>query len=241
MNRKQFFPAERQILHFEGHNGPDAIKRKSPGQDEPWHYLDPTDSTDNNLREMIADHVHNLTIALSEMNEERAAFEAAWLAHAIVDGLTPAHHFPLEDKLEELRGGEGLASRNTARKKLVLPGKNRRHMLRNNWEFWGAKGVMTTHLGFELGIASSISTGRMQDLQPSGNDLVRVRNEGFLPLFDEALHKIFELKLYEEFSRSGWTRRLARDTRTVLIPQIIRTVILAWFSCIQEAQKKKLK
>jgi hypothetical protein len=239
--RKQFFPTQRQILHFEGLNGPDGIKRKSPGQDEPWHYIDPTDPKDNRLREMISDHIHNLTAALASDNQERAAFEAAWLAHAIVDGLTPAHHYPLEEKLEELRGGEGLETRTTARKKIVLPGKSRRHMLRNNWEFWGARGVMTTHVSFELGIATTISTGRLQDVAPSGNDIVRLKNDGFMKLFDEALHKVVSLQLYEEYSRVGWTRRLARDTKQQLVPIIIRTVVLAWFYAAQSAAQKKAK
>src|SRR5690606_10212914 len=101
--KRSYFPTAREILHFEGLNGPDGIKRKSPGQDEPWHYLDPADLEDNGLRTMIADHMYNLTVALTNDNRQRAAFEAAWLAHAITDGLTPAHHYPLEEKLEELR------------------------------------------------------------------------------------------------------------------------------------------
>lgn len=237
--KRQFFPGEHAILHFEGLNGPDGIKRKSPGQDEPWHYLDPADPTDTKLREMIQDHMYNLTAALVDNNQERAAFEAAWLAHAIVDGLTPAHHYPLEEKLEELRGGEGLETRDTAAKKIVLPGKTRRHQLRNNWEFWGAKGVMTTHFTFELGIATTIATGRLQNCEPDANDIVRVKNEGYMPLFDEALQRIVGLGLYEEFYRVGWTRRLARDTRQSLIPEIIRSVTLAWYSCAFAAEAKK--
>lgn len=241
LEKRQYFPTQHDILHFEGLNGPDGIKRKSPGQDEPWHYLDPMDPEDNSLRQMISDHMHNLTVALVENNRERAAFEAAWLAHAIADGLTPAHHYPLEEKLEELRDGEGLETRNTHRKKILLPGRTRRHQLRNNWEFWGAKGVMTTHFTFELGIATTIATGRMQNCTPSGNDLVRVKRDGYLPLFDESLHKIMQLKLYEEFYRVGWTRRLARETKQHLIPEVIRSVTLAWYACAQQAAAKKAK
>ena len=40
------FPSSKEILHFEGKNGPDGIKSKSPAKDEPWHYYDPTDSKD---------------------------------------------------------------------------------------------------------------------------------------------------------------------------------------------------
>ena len=234
----QFFPTTHDILHFEGLNGPDGIKRKSPGQDEPWHYVDPTDSTDNKLREMIKDHMHNLTQALRDDNQQRAAFEAAWLAHAITDGLTPAHHYPLEEKLEELRNGQGLETRNTTTKKILMPGKNRRHQFLNNWEFWGAKGVMTTHFMFEWGIATSLAAGRMPNTTPSGNDIVRIKKEGFMLLFDESLHRIVQLEMYEEFARAGWTRRLVRETKTHLLPEIIRTVTLAWYACALAAEKK---
>jgi len=239
--KRQYFPSQHDILHFEGLNGPDGIKRKSPGQDEPWHYIDPSDPTDMKLRQMISDHMYNLTAALVDNNRERTAFEAAWLAHAITDGLTPAHHYPLEEKLEELRGGEGLETRNTRRKKIVLPGETRRHQLRNNWEFWGAKGVMTTHFNFELGIAAAIATGRIPNTAPTGNDIVRLKNEGFMPLFNDALDRVVTLGLYEEFYRVGWTRRLARDSRAQLIPEIVRAVTLAWYGCALAAADKKAK
>lgn len=240
--RKAYFPSEHDILHFEGLNGPDGIKRKSPGKDEPWHYIDPTDHSDKQIHVMIRDHIHNLTNALVDKNTTRASFEAAWLAHAIADGLTPAHHYPLEEKLEELRDGQGLETRNTHRKKIVLPGKTRRHQFKNNWEFWGAKGVMTTHVAFELGIATTLAaTGKMPSATPTSNDLVRLKNEGVEPLFDEALHRIVGLKLYEEFSRSGWTRRLARSTREQLIPEIVRIITLAWHECYLEADRKGVK
>lgn len=239
-NAKVKFPSVHDILHFEGLNGPDGVKRKSPARDEPWHYIDPTDPNDTGLRQMITDHIHNLAGALADDNKERAAFEAAWLAHAITDGLTPAHHYPLEEKLEELRG-EGLETRTTRRKKIVMPGQTRRHQIRNNWEFWGAKGVMTTHFAFELGVATTISTGRIPSTTPTSNDIVRVRKEGFLPLFDESLQRIAALRLYEEFYRVGWTRRLAHDTKRVLIPEIIRAVTLAWYDAAQTADAKKAK
>ena len=96
------FPTTREILHFEGNNGPDGIKRKSPSIDEPWHYIDPANPNDRALVSMINDHYVNLVQALRNTNRVRAAFEAAWMAHAITDGLTPAHHYPLSDKIEEL-------------------------------------------------------------------------------------------------------------------------------------------
>lgn len=232
------FPSAHDILHFEGLNGPDGIKRKSPAQDEPWHYIDPHDKTDRALVDMINDHIYNLAAALKAKNGERAAFEAAWLAHAIVDGLTPAHHYPLEEKLEQLRG-EGLETRRTTKDKLLLPGKTRRIQLRNNWEFWGAKGVMTTHLGFELGVATTVAGHRFETSQPSDEEYGRVETEGFEAVFYDTLGEIAELDMYKEYSRSGWSRRLARQTRVVLAPLIIKAVTLAWYQAVVLAGEKK--
>ncbi|MGB4796728.1 MAG: hypothetical protein WBP23_05865, partial [Candidatus Saccharimonadales bacterium] len=94
------FPSIRMILTFEGVNGPDAIKHKSPGLDEPWHFFDPHDPGDTKLLDIIDSHFNSLVLALLARNETRAAFEAAWLAHAVVDGLTPAHHYPYEKELQ---------------------------------------------------------------------------------------------------------------------------------------------
>lgn len=234
--KKAGFPSTQDILHFEGLNGPDGIKKKSPARDEPWHYIDPTDPEDHAVVDMINDHLYNLTKALKDKNTVRAAFEAAWLAHTIVDGLTPAHHYPLEEKLEELRGGEGLETRITTKDKLVLPGVTRRHQLRNNWEYWGAKGVMTTHLAFELGVATAIAPLRFDESAPPKEEIKRLKLEGFESLYFAMLHQIADMDMYKEFSRTGWTRKLANETKDTLIPIMIKAVTLAWYQAFLAAK-----
>ncbi len=231
------FPTAKQILHFEGKNGPDGIKRKSPAKDEPWHYYNPTDHSDVGIINMVEHHSRSLTEALRKKNHEKAAFEAAWLAHAIVDGLTPAHHYPLEDKLEELRG-EGLETRTTIKDKLLVRQQddNRRQLLSKNWQFWGAKGIMTTHLLFELGVAVTIGPLKMVKASlPDENELVRARSEGIIPQFKEAALKIYSLKMYERFHKKGWTGKLAKQTKRELAPLIAKLVILAWYDCAIKA------
>lgn len=235
---RAYFPPVRSILKFEGRDGPDGIKRKSPSRDEPWHFIDPDDTSDTVLLDMIDDHIVNLERALVKRDEVRSAFEAAWLAHAIVDGLTPAHHHPFEAKLEELRG-EGMETRNTIRSKLVMPGETRRHQLRNNWEFWGAKGLMTTHTMFEFGFATTIASLRLERARPTKNELVRVKQQGVRPIFMENLRHIHALGMYETFQKKGWTRQLARQTREELAPRIVRTVTLAWYYASLNAEKRR--
>jgi hypothetical protein len=228
------FPTAHEILHFEGKNGPDGIKRKSPAKDEPWHYIDPTDPHDRLIVNMINDHIHNMAKALNEHNNQRAAFEAAWMAHAVVDGLTPAHHYPLEEKIEEL-WGKSKDERLTIRDKNFIRGNSRRDTLAKNWEYWGAKGVFTNHFMFEWGVATSISPLRFEDTAPTDEEYKQVANKGFETFYFETLQRIAAMEMYKEFSKSGWTRQLAQETRNVLIPNIIKAVTLAWYQAIQTA------
>lgn len=232
------FPTYREIVHFEGKNGPDGLKRKSPAQDEPWHYVNPDDPQDTLLLDMITEHMANLTDALRHNNQTRAAFEAAWMAHAITDGLTPAHHYPFEEKLEELRG-ESMATRNSAKEKLIMPGESPRDMIKNNWEFWGAKGMMTTHLSFELGVATALSGARLDGLHRfSEADASDLRSHGFDEVFRRILHDIHAMKMYDEFHQKGWTRHLAHQARRELVPLIIKAVCAGWYSAMYQSERR---
>lgn len=230
------FPHITAILHFEGRNGPDGIKAKSPGQNEPWHYIDPNNPDDRQLFQLIEDHTCNLAQALRDNETERAAFEAAWLAHAIVDGLTPAHHYPLAEKIEEL-WGKPHTERTTIRDKNIIRGDTRRDSLRKNWEYWGAKGIFTTHFMFEFGFATTISPLRYNDLAPTPDDIARVKQEGILPLFEETLHALHAQDMYKDFYKHGWTAGLARKSRVFLAPAIINLVTLAWYAAYNTSQK----
>lgn len=236
LSRTLNFPTAKQILHFEGLNGPDGVKRKSPAQDEPWHFINPDDPDDDKLLKMIDEHIANMSKALARGNQQRLAFEAAWMAHAITDGLTPAHHYPLEEKLEELRDGRGINTRNSTKEKILLPGKNAREKIKNNWEFWGAKGVMTTHFNFELGVATTISTVSLEtDYRFNADDITKLKRIGFREFFVEILQQIHAMKMYDEFQRKGWTRRLARQTKQELLPLIIKAVCAGWYMAIMES------
>jgi hypothetical protein len=228
------FPSITQILHFEGNNGPDGIKRKSPSVDEPWHYIDPTKPDDRELLDMILDHHHNLVGALKSGNQQRAAFEAAWMAHAITDGLTPAHHYPLSDKIEEL-WGKPKEDRLTIKDKNLIKGKTPRETVSKNWQYWGAKGVFLTHGLFEFGVATSIKTTRFERTTPSANWLKTADHKGLERVFLDAVHGIYALNMYEHFWKTGWSAKLARQTRQSLIPRITNVVTYAWYTAYREA------
>lgn len=230
------FPTIKDILYFEGKNGPDGIKSKSPGKDEPWHFIDPYHEGDHSFFDTINDHIANLGAALRSDNMERAAFEAGWLAHAITDGLTPAHHYPFEEHLEQIRG-EGLHTRSSKKGKVIMPGKTKSQQLKNNWDFWGSKGVMSTHLGFELGVATAIPAGKFGDIDISDEMIRQVEAGDYEAVFRQLLKDVANLHMYEAYMARGWSSRLARQTTTVLIPHIVQAVTLGWYAGICEAKR----
>jgi hypothetical protein len=235
------FPKIRSILHFEGGNGPDAIKRKSPAKDEPWHFLQPYNNEDMQLIELLVGHYEGLVAALRGGNMVRASFEAAWLAHGIVDGLTPAHHFPYEEKLVELRNGRSITSRTTLKKKLLMPGDDRTHQVSNNWKMWGPKGLFTTHAAFECGVATLIAPLTLRQGLPTQEQLQAFRTQGLTGWYRMQAQAIANWELYDTFYISGWTTSLARKVRSELAPALVRTVTIAWYAAVQEAAQNAPK
>lgn len=229
------FPTAKLILHFEGVNGPDAIKRKSPAKDEPWHYYDPFDKADTRLLDILGGHYDELVAALKKQDEVRAAFEAAWLAHAVVDGLTPAHHYPYEEKLAELRGGRSNATRTSLKDKIIMPGSNGRDMLRNNWRMWGPKGLLASHGFFEWGVAVMLAPLSEKHAALTKQDIKELHKHGMLSLFKRKAKEVAALGVYDDYVKNGWTPTLARRVQKHVVPALTKMVTLAWYAAAIDA------
>ena len=234
------FPTARQILHFEGKNGPDGVKKKSPGRDEPAHFCDPANDKDSELPRIIENHYNRLVQNLKKNNMEGAAFEAAWLAHAIVDGLTPAHHFQYEEKVEILRG-ESKESRNSFKNKVFIKGTNLPDTAKKNWAFWGPNGLFTQHYMFEFGVSTTMIFRRFQQFGPSHAEVLAAPLMDVKDLFVKAAEEVAALNLYDAHYQKGWTQKLAKTVRTELLPRVLNVVTLAWYKAMYDAGYIKQK
>ncbi|HUY53504.1 MAG TPA: hypothetical protein VMV24_02955 [Candidatus Dormibacteraeota bacterium] len=234
INGRDLFPSDKSILRFEGRNGPDGLKRKSPGKNEPEHYFSPFDD-DGILIKIINDHYKNLVHELEQKNSERVAFEAAWLAHSLVDGLTPAHHYPYQEELSKLLEHGKTKDQLSVKEKLIMPGLTVRDMLKNNWKMWGPKGLMFTHGLFELGAAVLLAPLSFDKYIPSKNDIELIKKIGLSEYFINQAREIAVLDIYDIYSKRGWTPKLAKLIRNKLGPSMIRTVTLAWYLALYES------
>lgn len=231
------FPSIKDILHFEGIHGPDGVKLRSPGVDEPKHFINPDQPHEGMLLTYIAEHISNLTTALREQNSSRAAFEASWLAHAVTDGLTPAHQIPYEEMLDELWGNSA-SDRTKVMDKVLIKGETRLRTVKNFWEHWGPKGLLSSHTLFEAGVNTVTKGRRFNDAVPNETDFYELTTDGFEKLYIRLVKEVAELDMYTNFMKNGWTERLAHQTNKELMPRIIRAVVLAWYTAYAAAQEK---
>ena len=141
--------------------------------------------------------------------------------------------------MAELRGGEGLETRTSILKKNLMKGDNGIELIKNNWKFWGAKGMMTTHVAFEAGVASVVSYPRFKDAIPSDDEILQVKNHGYREYYLDQVHAVASMKMYDNFSKSGWTTDLAWQTNHELMPIIIKSVMLGWLASIWKLEAEK--
>ena len=162
------------------------------------------------------------------------------MAHAITDALTPAHQYPMEDKIIEI-SGKHPSERVKLNQKMFLPGETWRKRLASNWKYLGPKGVMSSHMLYEMGVAvliTSIAAKKISKIPPA-EEIERVKNGEFMTLFEEKIQFVFSKKYYQTFIQKGWSSKLARETKTVLLPEISSVVALAWFEALRRAEAKK--
>lgn len=234
------FPRIGQILHFEGKNGPDGLKLKNPSQDDYEHTINPANPDDRTMIIAINNHIINLAMALKANNQVRASFEAAWMAHAIADGLTPAHHHPADDSNKEswLVSSKKINALKT--KYIENHNDKKRGAFLEKWGSWGNGGVYA-HILFEWGIATTITPNNFKNSDPTSEDIVRLRKNGFEKLFIDYVQQVYAMDMYSAFLKKGWTRKLAQQTKNDLLPIIIKAVTLAWYEAVliaSEADKK---
>jgi hypothetical protein len=95
--------------------------------------------------------------------------------------------------------------------------------------------LLATHFAFEWGVAAMIMPMRLTRAVPSEADLAMVKRDGIVKLFTMRAQFIDGLNMYEQFYKSGWTPRLVQVARRQLLPTIVNTVTLMWYSAAEQA------
>lgn len=231
-----FFPPIKQILHFEAGHGPDGAKlKRQKDAKQPWHFVDPENASDTELFEQIKHHYVNLVTAVKQKDEVRAAFEAAWLAHALVDGLTPAHHYPYEKELSEIRGDDDKNTRKGLAGRLYVKGDTVASSVKQSLKLVGPNGLLTSHAMFEAGAYTLIAPLKLKSGLPDDKQINDVITRGIIPVFKDLASEISEMDIYNRFCKIGWTQTISQDVRKEMAPRMVRMITLAWYSASHEA------
>jgi hypothetical protein len=226
----------KEIIHFEGRRGPDSPRLKKGNSTPPWHFYDP-DGENEEYFQVVKSHYDALVKEIKLGDHNRSGFEAAWLAHALVDGLTPAHHYPYEEQLEELRS-ENKSTRETVRGHFIVKGDSFLNTVRKSSQLIGPKGLLTTHTTFEAGAATIILPLLLMKATLPQTVLDNATGyDNLIESFKLYVSEIDSFHMYERFYRKGWTPSLSLDIRRELAPRMVKIVTLAWFCALKEAKK----
>lgn len=231
------FPTAKQINYFEGKNGPDGLgTKKSKEEDIPCQFLLP-ENDDGRLVGHIRDHLHEVHEAYKKRDEIKLSFELAWLEHMIVDGLTPAHHYPFKEEVDKLSKRDRKEVDNLM-KRLFLSGDGILNSIEVNWKHIGPKGVGSSHILYEAGIDFiAMSLRARQLIKPiTAEDIKKAKNGQFVDLYYKSVYKIADMKMFDKYMKSGWTTELANSTREVLLPEAVKCITLGWIAGIYEGK-----
>lgn len=222
------FPSLKDILANEGRQGPDGAKYEDDVISEEHFYHPGTEGAE--LLVIIHKHYDALVAALKDRDRIQAAVSASWLAHATVDGLTPAHQFPYKDAVDTLTSDTDHV-RDTASKRFYIKGETMGATISKTWKLTGPQGVLTSHTLFETTMAIALQYCHPRiSLKLPPTDSVDT-------IFRERAKLINSLDLYSKFMRHGPSPSLSLQLRRKVGPAMVEAVILLWAHALQDAKQ----
>lgn len=218
------FPSIKAILANEGRNGPDGAKYEGGAE---GHFYNPkTEGAE--LLVIIHKYYDALVVALAKQDLNTAAKEASWLAHAVVDGLTPAHQFPYEEAVSTLTADTSHV-RDTASKQFYIRGETMGASIEKTWKLTGPQGLLTSHTLFETSMALALQYFRpkLQLQLPPKNSVDEI--------FRSRARLVKSLELYDKFMRRGPNPSMSLKLRRIVGPAMVEAVVLLWSLALEEA------
>ena len=204
-----YFPKLKEILKYEGHLGPDSqfLQREV----ECDHYFNPRTKEGDALR-LAEEHFQKLKLALTReaSDKKQAAFQAAYLSHYIFDLFTPPH-------IEET----GIALPKMSRARLTI--KFVKLVLRDKKTVEDYR-----HQAFETALWCSVMMRKIKRVLISEQEMAEIQNADIVDWLIPKVKSVYELQLFSEYKRSGWSRKISRPIYAKVLPEAIKSVALAW-------------
>jgi len=92
-----------------------------------------------------------------------------------------------------------------------------------------------------MGVAVLLAPISMEAALPTKSDLNNLYENGIIEIFKNTAREIAVLDIYHQYYRRGWTPRSAYAIRQKLGPALAKTVTLAWYSALIDANLIKPK
>ena len=104
--------------------------------------------------------------------------------------------------------------------------------------YFGLSGLIFGRASFKS-VPCSLAYPRFKDAIPSNDEILQVKNHGYREYYLDQVHAVASMKMYDNFSKSGWTTELAWQTNHELMQIIIKSVILGWLASVWKLEAEK--
>lgn len=219
------FPHWRHINKYEGWNGIDGLWLQNR-HDTSRSTYNPVNDQGLGLQE-VQQQFDGLVNAWTSEDQELKARQLAYISHVITDVCTPPHQHG--KKAEDLQ---------------------RRwysFWLKDDWEESVLeKDTHDSHFKFEMSLLYRLIWKPLRKARLNRDMVARFqrRRERSRVLLQGYMKKlslqIRNLNLFQEFVERGWTKRVDRSMRSIVMPNIVSTVATTWYLGAMEGEMKRL-
>lgn len=219
------FPDWKHINNYEGWNGIDGLWIQNRHETSRSTY-NPLNQEGQGLLE-VERQFDGLITAWAENDTEGKARQLAYVSHVITDLCTPPHQHGR-----------------------YVPAQNRRwyaFWMNDDWEESVLqKNSHDSHFKFEMSLLykllwKPLRKGRLHRRMVKrffrNKERPRTLLQGYLR---RLTLQIRNLNLFQEFMERGWTRRVDRSMRFIVLPNIVSTVATTWYLGAVEGEMKRL-
>ncbi len=219
------FPHWKHINKYEGWNGIDGLWLQNRHETSRSTY-NPVNDQGLGLQE-VEQQFDGLVNAWTSEDQELKARQLAYISHVITDVCTPPHQHGRKVEAQNPRWYS--------------------FWLKDDWEeVVLEKNSNDSHFKFEMSLLYRLLWKPLRKGRLNRNMVMRFqrRRDRSRTLLQGYLRKlslqIRNLNLFQEFVERGWTKRVDRSMRSIVMPNIVSTVATTWYLGAMEGEMKRL-
>lgn len=225
-----YVPTLEEVLHYEGHLGPDQLWLESAyhGDEHKFHPLTGEGGCMQCIKKSFAELVKSY--CKKEQNHAEISKNLAHLAHYIADVYCPPHIEVVEHKKETRR----LSKKDLFMRSILIFVHKK---TRKKYEQIYKEILFETRLVWQT-VFRKMKLASINEEDVLGIDVIANDIEAYLTA---KICETYNKELFKRYVKEGWTKEIAREVRDFILPEAASTIAITWLAAIHTAEQHKCK